>query len=396
MTELRPGFLLLFPIELGRPFTGFAPRVAGVEPAPAESSRAYLERFSLVESRLLGRAYVEAARTRRVPLGRISIGDTEDRLAPAHADVCLVAHISGVALWEAWVIAPAQPLDAARWSGWLDREAQDGIAARLARALQPATQSIGGGVAPEDCFPISIVRAPHAPLARVLDKQGEDFVRLLFVDRSGRRFKPETVAQELARDYCSREGGLTLLSRRSGLDLHGSEDASADDDPNLPPRSALPFVITVEQLLLERAVLRRLHGRLSHGMPASVDELLSLKQEVLDGLEEYYGAITAANRLSDEVAADGEQLFGILNLYEAVMDRLDAVSFAITTRYQKRMTLLQFWLTVVFGATEIGFIASGIAAWYYRSGLWMVLGWTVGSSLGAALILVLLLHKKVG
>jgi hypothetical protein len=33
------------------------------------------------------------------------------------------------------------------------------------------------------------------------------------------------------------------------------------------------------------------------------------------------------------------------------------------------MTLLQFWLTVVFGATEIGFIASGIAAWYYRTEL---------------------------
>ncbi len=395
MTGLRPAFVLLFPVELERAFGGFAPPVEGAEPMPAELTRAYLDRISLVESRFLGRAYVESARTRRVPLGRFALGETEDRAAPAHADVYLVVHVSGVALWEAWVTAPVQPLDAARWSGWLDPEAEDGIAVRLGRALQPATQSIGGRVASEDYFPLSIVRAPHSPLAPILEKQGEDFVRLLFIDRSKRRFKAGMVAQELARDYCSREGGLTLLSRRGGLDMHGSEDASADDDPGLPPRSALPFMITVEQLLLERAVLRRLHRKLSHSVPASLEDLIALKQQVLDGLEEYYGAITAANRLGDEVAAAGEQLLGILNLYEAVMDRLDAVSFAITMRYQKRMTLLQFWLTLVFGATEIGFIASGIAAWYYRSELWAVLAWTVGSSLAAALVLLLLLRKKV-
>jgi len=77
------------------------------------------------------------------------------------------------------------------------------------------------------------------------------------------------------------------------------------------------------------------------------------------------------------------------------MDRLDTVSFAITTRYQKRMTLMQFWLTVVFGATEIGFIASGIATWYYRAELWTVLAWTVGATLVSGLILVLLLRGKL-
>lgn len=76
-------------------------------------------------------------------------------------------------------------------------------------------------------------------------------------------------------------------------------------------------------------------------------------------------------------------------------DRLDTVSFAITTRYQKRMTLLQFWLTVVFGASEIGFIASGIASGYYRAELGAVLARTVGASVVTALILVLLLRGKV-
>lgn len=162
-----------------------------------------------------------------------------------------------------------------------------------------------------------------------------------------------------------------------------------------PPRSALPFVITIELLLLERTILQELYGRLSRRMPRSVDELLILKQDVLDAMEEYYGAITTATRFSDAVTADGEQLLGIADLYEAVIDGLEAVSFEITTRYQKRMTLLQFWLTIVFGATEIGFIASGIASWYYRTELAAVLAWTIGATLVSGAVLVALLRGKV-
>lgn len=59
------------------------------------------------------------------------------------------------------------------------------------------------------------------------------------------------------------------------------------------------------------------------------------------------------------------------------------------------MPLLQFWLTVVFGATEIGFIASGIATWYYEVELDAVLAWTVGASVVTGIALVLLLRGKV-
>lgn len=130
-------------------------------------------------------------------------------------------------------------------------------------------------------------------------------------------------------------------------------------------------------------------------MPRSVEELLTLKQKVLDELEEYYGAITTATRFSDEVTADGERLLGLGNLYDAVIDRLEAVSFEITMRYQKRTTLLQFWLTIVFGATEIGFIASSIATWYYHSELWAVLAWTIGVSLVTGFGLVAVLRGKM-
>jgi hypothetical protein len=56
---------------------------------------------------------------------------------------------------------------------------------------------------------------------------------------------------------------------------------------------------------------------------------------------------------------------------------------------------LQFWLTIVFGATELGFIASGIATWYYRTALVPVLAWTVGTAVASGVGLVVLLRGKL-
>jgi hemolysin activation/secretion protein len=88
-------------------------------------------------------------------------------------------------------------------------------------------------------------------------------------------------------------------------------------------------------------------------------------------------------------------MLGIVDLFDAVTDRLDMVSFALTTSYQQRTTALQFWLTVVFGATEIGFIASSIATWYDPSGLGVVLAWTLGASLVSGALLAALLRDKI-
>ena len=99
--------------------------------------------------------------------------------------------------------------------------------------------------------------------------------------------------------------------------------------------------------------------------------------------------------IGDEVTAAAEPLLGIENLYQAVMTRLDAVSFEITTLYQKRTTVLQSWLTLVFGVTGIGSIASGIATWHYKTELSMVLAWTAGTSILAAIVIALLLRGKL-
>ena len=369
----------------------------GVAPLPAEESQAYTAVLAEFERRLLGKAFLETRRITRWPLGRIALEGLAENF-PAHADVYLLSHKAGVALWEVWLPAPPQNFDVARWIDWLDPEAEDGLVARLWRVLEPINREITGKSAWSGLyFPLTLLRVPQQPLASFVESHGSDLVRLLFLDRSHRALKQEVVNEELARDYCAKQGGMTLLARRSGIDLHDATEDKTEDasSASLPPKSAVPFLITLELLLLEHAVLQHLYDRLSRHMPKSVEELIVLKQEVIDGLEEYYGAITSASRFSDAVTKAGERLLGVGDIYDAVKERLEAVSFAITTRAQLHMTLMQFWLTIIFGACEIGFIAASISTWYYHTGLGAVLVWTFGAALVTGLGLAMLLKGKV-
>ena len=395
-TTMTPAFMLLFAIRLAKGFSSFGAPSPGVTPLSPELEWAYLGQFSDFEGRLLGEAFLEAHRIKRWPLGRITLNGKLPN-APAYADVTLLVHTSGVALWEARLPAPDQPFDAARWIAWLNPDAENSLVARLWRVLGPINQEIAGEPRWSGLyFPITVLRAPQQPLEAIVEGHAADLIRLLFLDHGRLPLKADLVREEIERDYCGREGGMTLLGRRSGLNLHGRQSVAEDaTSADLPPRTALPFIITIELLLLEHTVLQQLYQRLSISMPRSIDELLALKQEVLDALEEYYGAITTATRMSEAVTVDGERLLGIAYLYDAVMNRLDAVSFEITTRYQQRMTVLQFWLTIVFGATEIGFIASSIATWYFRTGLGTVLAWTIGGALASGLVLVALLRGRL-
>jgi hypothetical protein len=389
--------MLLFTVKLKDTFGGFGDTYPGIAPLSTKQARDYIELFVEFEKRLLGETFQATRRIIRWPLGRIALSSASDT-SPSHADVFLLAHKSGVALWEIWLPAAEQPFNARRWITWLDPEIADGIIAQLWRVLSPINQAVTGKPTWSGAyFPVSVLRLPEHPIESILTQHGSDIVRLLFLNHSDWALKPGLVREELARDYCARDGGMTLFARRSGLDLQTNESLSEQnkDTIGLPPRTTIPFIITLELLQLERAVLEQLYERLSQGMPKSVDELLLLKQEMLDALEEYYGAITTMTRFSDAVTVNGEHLLGIVDLYDAVMNRLDAVSFEITTRYQKRMTALQFWLTIVFGATEIGFIASSIATWYYHTELAAVLAWTVGAALLSGAGLVALLRGKL-
>lgn len=61
----------------------------------------------------------------------------------AYADIFLLAHKSGVALWEVWLPAPDQALDPTRWIAWLDPESDGGLVAQLWRTLAPAPAAVG-------------------------------------------------------------------------------------------------------------------------------------------------------------------------------------------------------------------------------------------------------------
>jgi hypothetical protein len=140
---IEPTFAVLFSTRLRGGFEGFGDLPAGIVPLPSERSEGYVALLGEFELRLLGKAFLEAERMTRWTCGRIALdGLPED--APAYADVYLLAHKSGCALWEVWLPAPAQPLDAARWVRWLDPQADDGPVARLWRVLAPLNDQVAG------------------------------------------------------------------------------------------------------------------------------------------------------------------------------------------------------------------------------------------------------------
>jgi hypothetical protein len=130
--------------------------------------------------------------------------------------------------------------DVSRWIGWLDPERDDGLVAQLWNVLGPISRKVTGRAAwSGSYFPLTLLRAPQYPLETILERHGPDLIQLLFLDHSDWPLKAERVAEELARDYCAREGGMTLLARHSGLDLHDREEVAEEAAPaGQPPRSA--------------------------------------------------------------------------------------------------------------------------------------------------------------
>ncbi|TAK84613.1 MAG: hypothetical protein EPO20_14185 [Betaproteobacteria bacterium] len=322
-----------------------------------------------------------------MPLGRLPFASSTEGCA--YADIYLVTHKAGIALAEVWLAAPPHSLDVTRWIGWLDPEAPDGYALRTWRMLA-GSEGVEHPAQPDFYLPLSILRVAGQPLSAVRDRRGQELVRLLHLDRSGVPFKPGYVEQELERDFCLREDALSLLSRRGAIDLHVTIAQPAEEAVVL---GALPLLITAELLALERGVLRRFNSRLAGETGRSLDSLVQLKREVLDGLEEYYGTLATSTAFSAEATAQGEELFGIVDLYDAVMARLEMVTFKITTGYQRNTSRLGFWLTTLFGAIETGFVAASIATWYYTDSLWAVLAWTVGVTLATGVCLALVLKR---
>lgn len=183
-----------------------------------------------------------------------------------------------------------------------------------------------------------------------------------------------------------------MIARNGAIDVHAHAEDAAD---LLLPRNTLPLLVTLELLCLKRAVLRSFLDRFTQGLYGTLDDLVRLRREIFDGLEEYYGTLAKTHGYTAEATTVGETLFGINDLFESVVDRLDALTFEITTRNQQAINRLGLWLTTSFGAIETGFVASSIATWYYTDNLPAVLGWIVGVTLATALVIFRLLRWKM-
>jgi hypothetical protein len=185
---------------------------------------------------------------------------------------------------------------------------------------------------------------------------------------------------------------LWLLARNGALDARAH---SKDSDGLQLPHSTLPLLLTLELLCLDRAVLRSFLDRFEQRAYGTLDDLIQLRREIFDNLEEYYGTLAKTHGYTAESIKRGESLFGIDDLFEAVVDRLEGLTFEITTRSQQSVNRLGLWLTISFGAIETGFVATSIATWYYTNNLIAVLGWTVGVTLAMALAIAGLLRWKM-
>ena len=115
-----PTFVLLFSVQMNGTFSGFRSSMQNITPLGPEHLQGYAARFSELERHVFGEDFAAAGRTKRWPLGRIVIPNEGREVGfPSHADVYLVAHTTGTAIWEAWLRGPSQTLDALR----LDRMA---------------------------------------------------------------------------------------------------------------------------------------------------------------------------------------------------------------------------------------------------------------------------------
>lgn len=340
-----------------------------------------------LQRRLLGESYSQASRLQRSAVGRLGLPGHAAALT--HADVHLVVHKCGAAVWEVSLFGPPQPIDVARWIGWLDLESRDSPARIIWDKLTAGRQGKAG--MPEMYVPLAVLRFRDGTLAELVERHSRDLVALLHREASHGRFKTSFVSAELAADLCRGEDGLWLVARNGAIAVNAH---SNDTGESQLPRDTLPLLLTLEVLCFDRAVLRSFLDRFAQRAYGTVDDLIRLRREIFDNLEEYYGTLAKPHSYTADAIARGELLFGIDDLFKAVADRLEALTFEITTRNQQSVNRLGLWLTTSFGAIETGFVAASIATWYYKTNLVAVLGWTIGVTLATALVLASFLRWK--
>ena len=105
-------------------------------------------------------------------------------------------------------------------------------------------------------------------------------------------FKSNFVEDELNKNFCLREGGASYISNSLVLNVKfvNSRESFELDHLNLQGRCDLPFIISIEMLLLEKQILEKYYRKLTKGS-LLINGLIGLKQEILDGRHKQFQII---------------------------------------------------------------------------------------------------------
>jgi len=344
-----------------------------------------------VELHVLGSDFLEAERLKRRPISKINIPFAKDgNLLQNSTEVYLVTHREGVQIIEVWMDLPEQEFDANRWVRWLKKDSEDYIVSTIQAALPYLQRST-------HLFTFIGVLGKDEKVEEFIDEHSMDIINLIYLDSSLIPFKKSFIDDELSKNFCLREGGASYVSNSVALNImfvNSGKNHPELDHTNLQGRCALPFIISIELLLLEKQILEKYYRRLTKGS-LSINGLIGLKQEILNGLEEYYGIIARATQFSAPLMEYGQQILGIDDLYDSVVDRLDAVTFDITTNYGRNTNVLTFWLTILFGSLDTGLLTESIASIYYAHNLVMTVLWTALTTVVTSMGIYVLLYRRM-
>lgn len=339
------------------------------------------------ELHVLGEGFIKADRLKRRPISKFMLAapDSNDSYS---AEIYLVTHREGVEIIEVWIEMPEQEFDPKRLLGLLKPDSEKGLVKEIQRSLaylddeQPLFTFIG-------------IFESDINIDEFINLHSADIVNLLYLNSSLVPFKSSFVDSEIDRNFCIREGGASYMSGFTALNIMFMNTKENDSDyTQLQGRCALPFIITIEILLLEREILRKYYRKLVTGS-LSINGLIGLKQEILNGLEEYYGIIAKATQFSEPLMEFGQRILGINDLYDSIIDRLDVVIFDITTNYSRNSNTLSFWLTVLFGSLDTGLLTKSIVSIYYSHNIPTIIAWTAFVTVLTSLIIFALLYRKI-
>ncbi|MDG7046745.1 MAG: hypothetical protein JRN53_04045 [Nitrososphaerota archaeon] len=384
-TYVRPSLVFMFDLHQKLTYG------KGSDAGSSSFNQERLNELNNVELHVLGEKYFKAERLKRRYISKFTLPEAGNDKAQAYsAEVYLVTHREDVEIIEVWIEMPEQEFDPKGLLGLLKPDSKSGVVKEIQRSLPYLDNE-------EPLFTFIGISGSDMDVDEFVNKHGADIVDLLYLNSSPVPFKDSFIDSEVNRNFCIRKGGASYMSGVAALNLmfmDTKEKASDDDNTRLQGKCALPFIIIIELLLLEREILRKYYRKLATGS-LSINGLIGLKQEILNGLEEYYGIIARATQFSEPLMEFGQRIFGTNDLYDSIIDRLDAVVFDITTNYSRNSNTLSFWLTVLFGSLDTGLLTESIVSIYYIHNLPTIIGWTAIVTVLTSLTIYLLLYRKI-